>query len=172
MQLLQLGRWVSTFDLGQIESAASSLRKKFRKIEVEYYSADLPASMTLRNHANPKKVGKQFANYVIIKISGKKALEFFGRRMQAAGRIHDENFTKRELHEITEAISRHNIYSFKTFKDKHPSIKYAMVVMAYFMVMFGVLLGLFSYNLGLLPEGMLAAASALFGVAMLFAYLR
>jgi hypothetical protein len=47
-----------------------------------------------------------------------------------------------------------------------------MVVMAYFMVMFGVLLGLFSYNLGLLPEGMLAAASALFGVAMLFAYLR
>ena len=159
-----MGKIISILELDRIDELAADLRKVVKPLSVGYYRADLPPSLLLGGPKNAVKCKRENANYVQIFWAGRKILEFYGKDIRGNGHIFEENLGEREYGEILSILAKHNMYTFKMWKEKNKWLRAFMILLGAADAVLGISVSFTNIALGII--------CVLFGLFLIALYVK
>ena len=151
----------------QIDKAFKEIKKSMKGTEIKSFQSTIPLTTTFMLPSNPKVSKKP--NHLVLKRKNRKLIEIYGNSWHAAGRIYDENFTKKEYDKVINILAKHDIFTFHSFKAHHHEFQYLMLVSSFLLMFLGSLLILFEGPVGARAIGFLAGVLA---TILMFLYIK
>ena len=167
MERLQLGRWISRFNMDKLSACLREASKFIRGSKVVYYKSKPPLSRTFGRPTDTKVAGEKKFNHVALMKGNKKILEFFKSAVLSTGFVYGENLASKEYSDLMILLSEYQIYTFESLKMFNHPFKYTMIGLSFVLIFLASLLIFFTDVIGAKAFGLVMA---LFSVVILILY--
>ncbi|MEM3411751.1 MAG: hypothetical protein QW735_02240 [archaeon] len=165
---LQMGT-ISSFEHSKLIPLLKDF-KKYKNIKVEFWHSELPLFCSLSLPKPIKKVNFEDCNHVIAYIDGKKAFELYGKPLKAGGMLYEKNLSQKELSKLEEILSKHEIYTFRKFKEVKYIIRYNMLISAFLLLFLSLLVLISSIETQNITYGLLSLLACIYSTILVYLY--